>query len=532
MKVILAHRCAEEAADRIDALTVPAGLRWMAASLRAAGHQALVANFSRLGWKDVERYLAGASPDLVGVSCLTSNRATAARLARVARRTCPGVVVAMGGPHPSALSDLILRRVRELDFVVVGEGEDPIVRACDAIAAAGLPAIAGIPGIATRGVAALPRSVLPGPDSLPRPVVGLQGAGLEPQRDVRDIVASRGRPAGPALRSPGSVAREMEESRDEFGVIDVSLVGPGLLRDARWLDELAGEILESRLAVGWDVAADVPDLVAPARSATLGAALHRAHRAGCRRLRVSLDASMAHADLADPLAEASRLLRASGVAAHVTIRHGLAEDSRASLQLLRGLVRSLQPREGAVEARMVFPGTQQWSELAAKEGLTERYWFDESRPFVPVASADDVEVAAGVLEATLREVSRSARPASRDLEALEAQGACAWTQVAWGDWRASLSDVAEAERHYRAAARLEPWSPFPWLRLASLFARGRSRTLRDTDPQREAAALAEVVARVPRHGPSLVRLEELRALREARGSSASATRAAARRRRA
>jgi hypothetical protein len=220
------------------------------------------------------------------------------------------------------------------------------------------------------------------------------------------------------------------------------------------------------------------------------------------------------------------------VAAHVTIRHGEAQDSRSSVQMLRGLVRSLQPREGAIEAREIFPGTLQWSELAAKEGLTERYWFDESRPFIPVASPDDIEVSEGVLEATLREVSRSARPASRDLEALEAQGIGAWTQVAWGDWRAQLGDVAEAERHYRVAAGLEPWNPHPWLRLARLFARGRSRTQRDADPQREAEALRQVVARVPRHGPSLMRLEELRTMAEIHRSSARSKPGASRRRRA
>ena len=519
MKVILAYRCAEEAADRMDALTVPAGLRWMAASLRAAGHQAFVANFSRLGWKDIERYLAGASPDLVGVTCLTSNRATAARLARVARRTCPGVVVAMGGPHASTLTDLLLRRVREIDFIVVGEGEGPIVRACDAIAAAGLPAIAGIPGIAMKGVPALQRAILPDPDALPRPVVGLEGAGLDPSRDFRDIVAARERPGGTSLRSPRSVAREMEELRDEFGVIDVSVVGPGLLRDAAWLDELAGEMLESRIAATWDVAADAMDLVAPGGSLILGAALRRAHLAGCRRLRVSLDASTVQADLAAPLSEASRLLRASGVAAHLTVRHGLAEDSRRSVQILRGLVRALQPREGAVEAREIFPGTLDWQQLAAKEGLTERFWFDESRAFIPVADADEIEVSEGALDSSLREVGRSARPASRDLEVLDAHGSPgAWGQVAWGDWRASHGDVAEAERHYRIAARLEPWNPFPWLRLAGLFARGRAKTRRDADPQREAAALAQVVARVPRHAQSIARLEELRDLRESTGA--------------
>ena len=50
MKVLLAWRAHDEASDPWSQ-AVPAGLGWMAASLRAEGHEAAVASFNRLAWK-------------------------------------------------------------------------------------------------------------------------------------------------------------------------------------------------------------------------------------------------------------------------------------------------------------------------------------------------------------------------------------------------------------------------------------------------------------------------------------------------
>src|SRR5688572_4667405 len=102
MKVLLAFRCADEVADDPEAAALPAGLPWVAASLRAAGHVPVLVNFSRLGWKDVERYLRDAQPAVAGISCHTANRAACFRLARLVRRAVPACVVALGGPHASA----------------------------------------------------------------------------------------------------------------------------------------------------------------------------------------------------------------------------------------------------------------------------------------------------------------------------------------------------------------------------------------------------------------------------------------------
>ena len=85
LNVLLAYRCPDEGLDDPRLATLPAGLPWLAASARAAGASVTLANFSRLSWKDVERFLEDAAPDLFAVSAFSTNRRPSARLVRLAR---------------------------------------------------------------------------------------------------------------------------------------------------------------------------------------------------------------------------------------------------------------------------------------------------------------------------------------------------------------------------------------------------------------------------------------------------------------
>jgi predicted Zn-dependent protease len=121
----------------------------------------------------------------------------------------------------------------------------------------------------------------------------------------------------------------------------------------------------------------------------------------------------------------------------------------------------------------------------------------------------------GALEPALREACRSAAPGPRDLQALErATGPSAWLDMEWGDYRAHVGDLAEAERCHVRAAEREPWSAQPWLRLAGLRERRGDRA-------GAAQALRAVLERVPRHQGAMERLDELAPPRRRRRASST-----------
>lgn len=514
MKVLLAYRAPDDVADDPEAAALPSGLPLLAARVREDGHAPLIANFSRLPWKQVERYLASASPEVVGISCFTFNRHAAVRLARIARRTCPGAVVLMGGPHAAALPTLLLSRVREIDGIAVGEGEEPLAVACRRASLA--EPLDGVPGLATRRgpVAAAPPAPMKGVRSVP----GLAGAGLEPRRDLRHVVASRTRGGAIERRPPGDVATDLQDLRDDFGLVEFALVGNGLL-DPAWLAVLAEALRERRVAVELELPGDPGDFTAHRHGDEFERALLAAGAAGLRRVRFVLDDDRAASLPPGALAEASGILRACGVASELVLRAGGLGENLGSrwLDAMRHVARALRPLSGRVVARELLPGTEEWKLASEDEGLDDSYWMDEDRSTIPLASEAALERGAAALDVVFREVAREAQPGPRDLDALESRAEPAWAHLSWGDFRASHGDAAEAERRYRLAAQDEPWNPFPWLKLAALFRRGRG------DRAREAAALEQVLHRVPRHAAARERLDEIQRLAQ-RGRQRTARR--------
>jgi len=73
-------------------------------------------------WEEVRNVIHDFRPDVVGVSAMTATYSSALEVSRIAKEWNPGVVVVLGGYHPSALPEDTLRN-ENVDYVVIGEGE-------------------------------------------------------------------------------------------------------------------------------------------------------------------------------------------------------------------------------------------------------------------------------------------------------------------------------------------------------------------------------------------------------------------------
>ncbi len=111
----------------------------------------------------VERLLADLRPDLVGLSVMTFQRATAFKIAALVRARRPAARVVVGGYNPS-LAPAAYAGCRDVDFIVRGEGEQTLSDLVRALGADLDPA--GIPGLGCR----TPAGFVFGPD---RPVARL-----------------------------------------------------------------------------------------------------------------------------------------------------------------------------------------------------------------------------------------------------------------------------------------------------------------------------------------------------------------------
>ncbi|MCL6451132.1 MAG: B12-binding domain-containing radical SAM protein [Acetobacteraceae bacterium] len=167
----------------------PLGLLSLAACARAAGHRVAVLDAEALGLKlkAAAKEALEFRPALAGLTATTLSLSSAAALAALLKEGSPGTLVAVGGPHATALPEDTLARYPAFDLAVVGEGEETLLELLSVLDEGGWRRAAGAPwdgevaarfgrvaGIALRvgrgePERTAPREAIPDLDRLPRP---------------------------------------------------------------------------------------------------------------------------------------------------------------------------------------------------------------------------------------------------------------------------------------------------------------------------------------------------------------------------
>ena len=87
-------------------------------------------------WQEIRDIISDFAPTVVGISAKSSTFASVLRVAGIAKEINPGTIVVVGGPHPSAIFSKVsdrkgaensLTSYRNIDYFIVGEGEETIV---------------------------------------------------------------------------------------------------------------------------------------------------------------------------------------------------------------------------------------------------------------------------------------------------------------------------------------------------------------------------------------------------------------------
>ena len=202
------------------------GLAYVAASLRAAGHEVRVIDgrLERLTVEGVAARVREDRPDLVGLTCMTVEFPRAADIARRIKRDRPELPIVAGGAHVNAVGRGALEECGAFDFACVGEGERLACELAEAIACDRDPS--RIPGLVSRVghelVAGPPRPFLDDYDALPFPAWD-----LFPRVEAIPLLTHRGCPfrcvfcshnsgSTPRYRSPANVLAEIERDLERY----------------------------------------------------------------------------------------------------------------------------------------------------------------------------------------------------------------------------------------------------------------------------------------------------------------------------
>lgn len=113
----------------------PLGICSLSAVTRKAGHDTIIvdAPVEGLNHKSTLKRIEAISPCVVGITSTTSTFLSAAKLAMMIKNNNKDTLVLAGGVHVSALPEESLSKFKDIDIVVIGEGEETITELIAAI---------------------------------------------------------------------------------------------------------------------------------------------------------------------------------------------------------------------------------------------------------------------------------------------------------------------------------------------------------------------------------------------------------------
>lgn len=150
-------------------------------------------------WKEIEMTISEFQPTVVGVTTKSQNYLSACIIAKIAKSLDRGVLVVVGGPHPSLVGTDVLKEP-SIDIAARGEGEQTILDVLDFVE--GRTPLSAIRGIVYRNggeaVANPPREFIHDLDALPFPVTAARTCLIDydkyPPEAFKYIFAVRGCP--------------------------------------------------------------------------------------------------------------------------------------------------------------------------------------------------------------------------------------------------------------------------------------------------------------------------------------------------
>jgi radical SAM superfamily enzyme YgiQ (UPF0313 family) len=133
----------------IPAKVPPYGLAYVAAALEKAGFPVQILDNYQLQntVETAQQEVVKSDPEIVGISCSSVTYKRALEVAQAIKQIKPSCKVVAGGWHPSFEPDSMLEHP-EIDYVVIGEGELPMVALAQSLKKGASPdGISKIPGI-------------------------------------------------------------------------------------------------------------------------------------------------------------------------------------------------------------------------------------------------------------------------------------------------------------------------------------------------------------------------------------------------
>jgi anaerobic magnesium-protoporphyrin IX monomethyl ester cyclase len=471
MRVLLAYLCNYR--DRHDyyKTRLPAGLFSIAVCLEKEGFDVALANFSKMGWRKALQHISSIKPDVAGISLFTHNRIDSLKLIKGIKKALPDTIIVLGGPHATLLADEILKRYKEVDYIIKGEGEKLFT-----------DLLVNIKHGKQTGSKVLPRERINDLNSLPAPEeFSGQLIGVDPAEQFKFIITSRGCPEGCAFcsspqlwqrivryRSVGSIFREIKKRHEQYGIIYFYIVDDNFTINKKRVLQFSQILQKSGLGIMWSCQSRVDTIDEEMLIAMKRAGLDRIWygvESGSEKI---LKLYHKHTTI-KKIERAAALARRAGVYLTIYLMSGMLGERRRDINETKALINRILPCEGFASYVKYLPGTRLFEQAREKGLVDDSDWFESSDDEIQVRTDAAAIRWGNELVSELERIKKKSSYQEQDF-ALHRRvtGQDCWvTDIMEGDYYFKNNRYAEAERCYRTV--IEQYPQNPW----GFFAMGR-----------------------------------------------------------
>ncbi|MFZ5906060.1 MAG: B12-binding domain-containing radical SAM protein [Nitrospirota bacterium] len=392
----------------IKTYTMPLGLGYLASFLERAGyHTDIVDAYAKdYSPETIREIIRDRAPRIIGITCLSDQRASWFRLVKLIRETDAAIRVVLGGPHPTLMTRQVLTQVRP-DAIVIGEGEETMLELVRTWEKNGDPAT--VKGIAyLRGdemVITGQRERIADLDSLPFPayhkvdlndysgwdfmnwIYPMFGLSRPPRYATistsRGCVGDCGYCSAPLIwkrrwtrRSPANVVDEFEMLHREYDREFIILTDDIFSVNQERVIGICREILRRDLKILWGFETAVhyvsPEMLSIAKQAGCCCILYGVESASETVLQV-----MNKRIRREDVVRAFRITKEAGIVAGAFLMVGSPGENEESINRTIGLLREIQPDIILPQIAMITPGTRIFARAKEKGCIDEDYWLTD-----------------------------------------------------------------------------------------------------------------------------------------------------------
>ena len=245
-------------------ITPPLNLMYLASSLEKESYSVKIVDddLLQMGYEKVSELAGKLNPQLVGVTATTSTIKSALKYVELVKNILPNSLTVMGGPHTTFMPSETLKSSKNLDVVVMGEGEETMVDLANH-STENSHGLDEVKGIVYRDLksenlkATQKRPLIKDLDALPFParhLVPFDSYGASKEQ-TGGIITSRGcvyncNYCSSSLimgkkfrsRSPDNVVDEIEELINNYQIRDIGFMDDTFMLNKRRANDIANEI--------------------------------------------------------------------------------------------------------------------------------------------------------------------------------------------------------------------------------------------------------------------------------------------------